>query len=44
MTIMIGENIKRLRTAKGLTQEQLSEVVGVTCAAVSKWERGISLT
>lgn len=40
MTIMIGENIKRLRTAKGLTQEQLSEAVGVTCAAVSKWERG----
>lgn len=39
MTIMIGENIKRLRTAKGLTQEQLSEAVGVTCAAVSKWER-----
>lgn len=40
MTIMIGENIKRLRTTKGLTQEQLSEAVGVTCAAVSKWERG----
>ncbi len=40
MTIMIGENIKRLRTAKGLTQEQLSDAVGVTCAAVSKWERG----
>ena len=40
MTIMIGENIKRLRTTKGLTQEQLSEAVGVTCAAVSKGERG----
>ena len=36
----IGTNIKRLRTSKGITQEQLSEVMNVTCAAVSKWERG----
>lgn len=40
MTITIGANIKRLRSAKGITQEQLSEAMNVTCAAVSKWERG----
>ena len=40
MKIRIGENIRALRTKKGITQEQLSEVLGVTCAAVSKWERG----
>ena len=42
MNVTIGENIKRLRTVKGLTQEQLSVSLGVSCAAVSKWERGES--
>ncbi len=40
MKITIGTNIKRLRTAKNITQEQLSVAMNVTCAAVSKWERG----
>lgn len=40
MEIRIGENIKRLRTRKGITQEQLSEVLHVSAVAVSKWERG----
>ena len=40
MEMTIGANIKRLRTAKNLTQEQLSVAMNVTCAAVSKWERG----
>lgn len=40
MKILIGENIRRLRNEKKLTQEQLAETLGVTCAAVSKWERG----
>lgn len=39
MEMTIGTNIKRLRTAKGITQEQLSLAMNVTCAAVSKWER-----
>jgi len=37
---MIGENIRNLRKEKGITQEQLSEVMGVSVAAVSKWETG----
>lgn len=40
MEMTIGANIKRLRTAKNITQEQLSVGMNVTCAAVSKWERG----
>ncbi len=37
---VIGKQIKKYRTEKGLTQEQLGELVGVTTQAVSKWERG----
>ena len=40
MNMTIGANIKRLRTANNITQEQLSVSMNVTCAAVSKWERG----
>ena len=39
MNITIGANIKKYRLNKGITQEQLSEALGITCAAVSKWER-----
>ena len=39
MKMTIGTNIKRLRAAKEITQEQLSVAMNVTCAAVSKWER-----
>ncbi len=42
MNILIGENIKRLRKSKSITQEQLAEAMSVTCAAVSKWERNES--
>ena len=34
----IGENIKRCRLEKGMTQEQLANIVGVSNQAVSKWE------
>ena len=40
MKMTIGANIKRLRATKEITQEQLSVAMNVTCAAVSKWERG----
>lgn len=33
-----GGTVKRLREAKGLTQLQLAEELGVTAKAVSKWE------
>jgi transcriptional regulator with XRE-family HTH domain len=39
MQISIGDNIRRQRIQKGVTQEQLSEALGITAAAVSKWER-----
>ena len=42
MEITIGANIKHLRIIKNITQEQLSVAMGVSCAAVSKWERGES--
>lgn len=37
---MIGEQIKKFRIKKGITQEELGRLVGVTTQAVSKWERG----
>jgi len=40
MKITIGENIKRMRRARNITQEELAELFGVSCTAVSKWERG----
>lgn len=36
----IGEYIKKLRTEKDLTQEQLGNIIGVKRAAVQKWESG----
>ncbi len=38
MNILIGENIKRLRKEKKITQEQLAEILNISPAAVSKWE------
>lgn len=37
---MIGEYIRKFRAKKGMTQEELGRIVGVTTQAVSKWERG----
>ena len=37
-----GKRILELRQAKGWTQKQLAEIIGVTDKAVSKWERGIN--
>ena len=37
-TYITGQTIKKLREAKGLTQNQLAEQIGVSNKAVSKWE------
>ena len=39
----VGEQIAVLRKAKGLTQSELGERIGVSFQAVSKWERGETL-
>ena len=43
MKIRISENIKNLRKAHSLTQEQMAEALGVTVGAVYKWEAGLSM-
>lgn len=42
MQLQIGSIILRARRAKGLTQEALAEQIGVSAAAVCKWETGVS--
>jgi len=42
MELMIGKVIAEARRSKGLTQEGLASAVGVTSAAVSKWETAAS--
>lgn len=42
-TYITGTTIKSLREAKGITQTQLAEMIGVTGKAVSKWETGKGL-
>lgn len=37
-TLLLAENIIRLRHQKSITQEQLADFIGVTKASVSKWE------
>ncbi len=41
MKLSIGENIKGLRKQKDITQEQLAEMLGVSCQSVSRWELGV---
>lgn len=37
-----GQRLKRLRKAKGLTQEDIGEKIGTSSRAVNKWENDIS--
>ncbi|MDE7193944.1 MAG: helix-turn-helix domain-containing protein [Oscillospiraceae bacterium] len=39
MTLYIGENLKKQRKLRELTQEQLANILGVSFQSVSKWER-----
>ena len=40
MLICLGENIRSLRIANGITQEQFGYELGVSAQAVSRWENG----
>ena len=39
---MIGEKLYQLRRARGFSQEQLAERIGVSRQTISKWEGGLS--
>ena len=41
--MQLGNNILNLRKQKNITQEELAAELGVTAAAVSKWEKGYTL-
>lgn len=38
--IKIGKFLKELRKEKGITQEQLAEILGITNRTISHWETG----
>ena len=40
---MLNENMKALRKAKGLSQEELAIKLNVVRQTVSKWEKGVSV-
>ena len=40
--VAMGGKLYSLRMAKRMTQEQLAEVLSISPAAVSKWERNLS--
>lgn len=40
---MLNENLKKLRKAKGLSQEELAIKLHVVRQTVSKWEKGLSV-
>lgn len=40
---MLSENIKAIRKAKGLSQEELAAKLNVVRQTISKWEQGDSL-
>lgn len=40
--VEIGENIKKLRKAKRMTQKEVANQLNVTPQTISKWERNIS--
>jgi transcriptional regulator with XRE-family HTH domain len=41
MNLNFAENLKCLRKEKGVTQEKLSEALGVSAQSISRWELGI---
>lgn len=39
---MLADNLVMLRNLKGMTQEQVAEVAGVSRQSYAKWEQGVS--
>lgn len=39
---MFGDNLKKARKEKGLSQEALAEKLNVVRQTISKWEKGVS--
>ena len=44
MDMNFGTTINALRKQKNVTQEEMAAELGITAAAVSKWENGVSQT
>ena len=40
---MLNENIRAIRKAKGLSQEELAVKLNVVRQTISKWEQGLSV-
>lgn len=40
---MLAENLALLRNIRGMTQEEVAEVIGISRQSYSKWEQGDSL-
>ena len=43
MELSLGNNIRKMRKERGLTQESLADTLGVTNGAVYKWESNQSV-
>ena len=43
LNLVFAENLKRLRTQKGLTQGQLGDAINYSNKAISKWESGAGI-
>lgn len=41
--LTVGEKISELRKQKGITQERLAEMIGVSSQSISKWENGVTM-
>lgn len=39
MELIIGDKLKKLRRERDLTQDEVASALGVSCQAISKWER-----
>lgn len=42
--VILNENIRNLRKAKGLSQEDLAIKLNIVRQTISKWEKGVSQT